>query len=74
MSHTRFKVNLNSVVAWMSRNSLLETGTASVTDSSDCNGIWTHNYLVRKLTLKSVCLSGWVFVYECLCVRIPLQS
>ena len=29
MSHTRFKVNLNSVVAWMSRNSILETGATS---------------------------------------------
>ena len=27
MSHTCFRVNLHSVVAWMSRNSLLETGT-----------------------------------------------
>ena len=26
MLRTRFRVNLHSVVAWMSRNSLLETG------------------------------------------------
>ena len=29
MSHTCFKVNLHSLVAWMSRNSLLETGAIS---------------------------------------------
>ena len=27
MSRTRFRVNLHSIVAWISRNSLLETGT-----------------------------------------------
>ena len=29
MSRTGFKVNPNSVVAWMSKNSLLETGAIS---------------------------------------------
>ena len=29
MSHTHFRVNLHSVVAWLSRNSLLETGVIS---------------------------------------------
>ena len=29
MSHTRFRVNPPSIVAWMSRNSLLEAGTKS---------------------------------------------
>ena len=29
MSHPRFRVNPHSIVAWMSRNSLLETGTIS---------------------------------------------
>ena len=29
MSRTRFSVNLQSIVAWMSRNSLLETGMIS---------------------------------------------
>ena len=41
--------------------------------SSDCNGIWTQNHLVRKRALNhltkpakncSVWLNGWVFVYE----------
>ena len=27
MSRTHFRVNLHSIVAWMSRNSLLEAGT-----------------------------------------------
>ena len=29
MSRTHFKVNLHSIIAWMSRNSLLETGAKS---------------------------------------------
>ena len=29
VSYTYFRVNLHSIVAWMSRNSLLETGTIS---------------------------------------------
>ena len=29
MSRTRFRVNLHSIVAWMSRNSFLETGAIS---------------------------------------------
>ena len=29
ISRTRLRVNLHSIVAWMSRNSLLETGTIS---------------------------------------------
>ena len=29
MSHTRFRVNLVCVVAWMSKNALLEIGTIS---------------------------------------------
>ena len=50
MSHMWFRVNLLSVVAWMPRNSLLETGV--VWSFSDCNGIQTHNQLVHKETLK----------------------
>ena len=51
MSSTRFGVNLHSLVAWMSRNSLLETGTISWS-LSDSNGILTHKHLVRKRTLN----------------------
>ena len=41
MSHTRFSVNLHSVVAWMSSISLLETGAIS---KIDCNGTRTRNH------------------------------
>ena len=64
MSHTRFGVNLHSVVAWMSREFLFEKGAisgASVTAtganpqplSSKTN---TQNHLVL--------LNSWVFVYK----------
>ena len=44
MLHTRFMVNLHSIVAWMSRNPLLETVAIS-RSLSDCNEIQTHNHL-----------------------------
>ena len=53
MSHTSLKVSLLSVVAWMSKNALLETGAISKI-FSDCNGIQTHNILVRKGTLNHI--------------------
>ena len=46
MSRTRFRVNPHSVVAWMSRNSLLEAGAKSEV-LSDCNWTRTHNHLVH---------------------------
>ena len=69
MSHACFRVNLHSVVIWMPRRPLLETGTISELSLSDYNGIWTHNHLVRKRTLDNlakwpVWLNGWVCVYE----------
>ena len=51
MSHTRFRLNLYSVVAWISRSSLLETVMISEI-SSDCNGIRTYNHIVRKRTIN----------------------
>ena len=51
MSRTCFRVNPHFIVAWMSRNSLLETGAKSAS-LSDCNRARTHNHLVRKRTLN----------------------
>ena len=56
VSRTRFRVNLHSVVTWMSRNPLLQTGAISKV-LSDSNGIRTHNHLVRKLTLNHLAKS-----------------
>ena len=53
MSHASLKVSLLCVVAWMSKNALLETGAISKI-FSDCNGIQTHNILVRKGTLNHI--------------------
>ena len=47
MSRTRFRVNSHSILAWMSRNSLL-------------NGTRTHNHLVHKWTLNHLAkLAVW---------------
>ena len=69
MLHTRFRVNPYSAVAWMSRNSLLETDASDIWSLSDCNGIRIYNHLVCKRTLNhlaklAIWLNGWVFVYE----------
>ena len=53
MSRTLFGVNPHSIVAWMSRNSLLEAGAKSEVYLSDCH--WTRtrrHHLVHKRTLK----------------------
>ena len=44
--HVRVSKWIHTIVAWMSRNSSLETDTISAS-LSNCNGAWTHN-LVRK--------------------------
>ena len=71
MSHRHFRMNLHSVVVWMSRNSLLKR--CNIWKLSDCNRIWTHNYLVCKWTLKYYTklvkylfkwLNGWVFFFN----------
>ena len=51
MWHTRFRVNPHSIVAWISRNSLLEARAKSES-LSDCNWTRTQNHLVRKRTLN----------------------
>ena len=71
MSRTHFRVNLHSIVAWMSRNSLFETGAITEV-SSDNNGIQTHNlkrtfnHLAKLASLAkflSVCLrTKWLRV------------
>ena len=48
MSCMHFKVNLHTIVAWMSRNALLKT--LDFWSLSDNNGIWTKNHLVCKRT------------------------
>ena len=50
MSRTRFRVNPHSIVAWISRNSLLETGAKSEV-LSDCNGTRTHNHIFPHISL-----------------------
>ena len=72
ISHTRFRMNLHSVIASASRSSLLD-----VWSWSDCNGIRTHNHLVYKQTLiHLVSLAKWLSVRlrtKWLWVQIPLQ-
>ena len=67
MSHTGFSVNLHSAVVLMSRNSVLERDAISDI-LSDCNGIRTHNLLVRKRTrnhLAKLVLNHLVKVFVC---------
>ena len=61
MSHTRFSVNLHSVVAWMSRKSLLEIGATS-----------TNKYSQHSSIISPVWLNVWVFVYEIRVVRVQI--
>ena len=64
---TRFRVNLRSIVAWMLRISLLETGTTSEVwmTSTGFEPITlslkqTLNHLVKLANW----LNGWVFIYK----------
>ena len=51
MSHTRFRVNLHSIVTRMSKNTLPETGAISeVLNDSDV--IQTRDHLVHKQVLN----------------------
>ena len=52
MSRRRFRGNLHSLVAWMSRNSLLGQNRRNIWSLSISGGIRTHNYLVRKRILN----------------------
>ena len=51
MSHTCFRVNLHSIVAWMSKNPLLKTGGISEVLKGS-NRIPAHNHLVHKQVLN----------------------
>ena len=46
-----FRVNLNSLTAYISKNLFLERGTIFEI-LSDCNGILTHKHVVRQRTLN----------------------
>ena len=52
MSRRRFRGNLHSLVAWMSRNSLLGQNRRNIWSLSVSGGIRTHKYLVRKRILN----------------------
>ena len=51
MSRTHFRMNLNYIAVWMSRNSLLATGPIYEVLSGS-NAIRTRKHLVRKRTLN----------------------
>ena len=64
MSCTRFRVNPHSIVAWMSRNSLLEVGAKSEVQVTATG----HNHVVHKRTPNLLGLSpvavtqgNWLF-------------
>ena len=80
MSRTRFGVNLHSIVCLNVKEPLARS-RRHIWSLSDCNGIWTHNHLVRKRTLnhlvKLVSLAQWLtirFRDIWLWTRIPLES
>ena len=80
MSRTRFGVNLHSIVCLNVKEPLARS-RRHIWSLSDCNGIWTHNHLVRKRTLNHLaklnCLAKLLSVClqtKWLSVRIPLQS
>ena len=77
MSRTRFRVNPHSIVAWMSRNSLLEAGPKSEV-LSDWNWTRTQNHLVRNRALNHLAkLTKWLsvrFRTNWFWVRVQLQS
>ena len=71
MSFTRFRVNLHSIVTWISRISLLETCAISKV-LSNCNGNRTHNHLGRKRKLSHLAkLASVRLRTKWLWVRLP---
>ena len=80
MSRTHFRVNPLSIIAWMSRNSLLKAGVKSkfkwlqlergftlkrVRDIRTCNQMQrTDKYSQHSSIIWPVWLNGWVFLYE----------
>ena len=68
MSRTRFIVNIHSIVAWMSWNSLLKTDTISDV-LNDNNGIQIHSHLVRKRTLNHLAKLASLAKWFSVCLR-----
>ena len=69
MSHMHFRVNLHSIVAWMSRNSLLKACPKSevqvtATELCKCKMHHTGKYSQYSSIIWPVWLNGWVFAYE----------
>ena len=63
LSRTRFKVNLHSIAAWMSRNYLLET--IDIWRLSEYNGTRTHNHLVCKRTFNHLAkMAKWLSLWD----------
>ena len=77
MSHTHFRVNLHSVVVWISKE-LLTWSMPDIWSLSNCNRIWTRNLLFLKWTLNNLAkLAKWWNVClqtKWLWVLILLQS
>ena len=57
MSRSRFRINLYSIVAWMSRNPFLEN-RHDIWSLSDSNRVRIHNHLVGKRTLDHLAKLG----------------
>ena len=79
MSRTRIKVNPHSIVAWMSRNSLLETGAISEFDMIRTYSQMhrTDKYSQHSSIIKKASLAKWWSVRlrtKWLWVLVPLQS
>ena len=74
MSDTCFRVNPHSIVAWMSRNSLLKTGRISevkviaVTLTSDNVPVWSKEFLDIQATMECG------FTLNCICDIIRTYS
>ena len=67
ISRTRFRVNQRSIVAWMSRTSLLET--CPISEVRDMIRTYsqihrTYKYSQHSSIIWPVWFNGWVFVYE----------
>ena len=64
MPHTRFRVNLNSVVVWMWKK-LFARDRHDIWKSSDWNRIWTHKHLVRKRAQPFIHTRKFGWMMEC---------
>ena len=73
ISRPCFRVNPHSIFAWMSRNSLLETGVISevwvtakgLEPTTKCSQMYcTYKYSQHSSVIWLVWLNGWVFIYK----------